>query len=370
MLFDEVISGHLRALTAFFADPTRSAMILRVDPDIELLAARFLALLGTRPDDDREPPGEDEDDEPSDENGDDVISFGASVDFLEPGAFYAEAAAQIGETASKLRDAYVAEGEDVQIPDGLAPARTWSPQPSVEAAFAEYLERIARGLAGYHPTVVFALRIDAMADPRAAALSLARLGGYLVYPGVKLIVFDQRGAPRLPALRSVRTRYTADAYQPAASDPEGRLTRFFASDDKRVLGLWVQERNLEHLTQMLRAVAKRGVPMKPLFVDAPFEDRTHFADLIYRRIATGKAPPPEWAPRELAASGLLGETWPAPTDLPLDIYDLRALDRPESTLVESIERATPDAPVQATLTCQAFPEKSSRPSPWTAHSRG
>lgn len=341
MLFDDVMQRQVRAMHAFFADRSRSAMILRVDPDLELVAARFLALFGTRPDPPDAAP-DDVDDAPVDPDAPgDEISFGASADFLEPRSFYIEAAAQIAETVGKLRDAYVSEGEELHLPDGLELARGFPSQPAIEALFAEYLEGVGRGLAGYHSTTAFVLRIDAMPDPRTAAISLARLGGYLVHPCVKLVVLDDRRAPRLPALRSVRTRYTASPYQPAASDVEGRITRFLASDDKRVLGLGIEERHLRHLWDLLSALPRRGVPIVPAYLEASFDDRTHFADLLYQRCATRKPPPPAWASRELARSGLLGETWEAPEGLPPDVYDMRATDFPESTLTELLELAVP-----------------------------
>ena len=323
MLFDDVIAEHRRAIGAFLADPTRTTMQLRVDPDLEMVAGRFLALFGN--DEERDA-------------GDQPLAFGVSGDLVDPEAFYRDAAAQIGESVAPLLAEYQPEDPDLRLPDGLQ-SGGWPPGCCIEARFAEYLESIARGIAGWHETVVLAMRFDAL-DVRAATLSLQRLGGYLTYPGVKLVVFDDRQNPRLPPLRSVRTRYTADAYQPAQSDPEGRLTRFLASDDKRVLGLWVQDRNVRHLWDTLKSLRTRGVPVKPLFVEEAFESPTRFANRVYRRIATGKRTHPNWVTKELTTIAELGLEWPSTGDLPENVHDLRSLDRPESTFTELVERAS------------------------------
>lgn len=323
MLFDEVIARQRAAFERFHADPHCSTMVLRVDPDLEFVAARFVALLGST-------------DDPRAATREAPVVFGASAAFIDAARFYREVAAQIHETVAELAKVYAAEDPDLVLP--AAPERAAAVDACVEARFAAYLEAVSRGLGNWHETVVFALRFEGD-DGGAAAVSFAKLGGYLVAPEVKLVVFDDRQRPRLPALRSVRTRATADAFQPGHGDTLGRLARFVQSDDKRVLGLHCRAHHPDEIRRQLTMLRSRVPALRLHWVEAPFEGRTHFADVVYRGVATGAAVPPEWVPTDDAGSAR-PRPWPRlPAGLPASIHDLRALTRPEQSMVEAIERA-------------------------------
>ncbi|MBK8233917.1 MAG: tetratricopeptide repeat protein [Deltaproteobacteria bacterium] len=324
MLFDEVIARQKAALEAYFADPTRHTLVLRVEPDLEFVAARFVALLGAHEHADEattEPP----------------VVFGASAPFTDVAGYYREIAAQIHESVAELAKVYLEEDPDLVLPE--APLLPGGGEACIEAHFAAYLETITRGLGNWHATTVFVLRFETD-EPRlahAAAVSLAKLGGYLVMPEVKLVVFDDRGKPRLPALRSVCTRYTADAIQPGRTDLAGRLERFVRSDDKRVLGLHCRGHHPDELRRQLSLLRGRGVATRLHWVEAPFEGRTNFCDLIYRCIATGAQTPPPWV--RGPSGGVQTRAWaPLPEGLPESVHDLRALERPEQSMVELVER--------------------------------
>jgi tetratricopeptide (TPR) repeat protein len=356
MLFDDVMASQVQQLRAFLGDESRNGLLFRVDADLELVAARFLAQFSSQqgnepPDDTDEPDTEGDEDAPprtaaheasseGDEGLGDEISFGASADFLEAEAFYIEVTKQIAEVVNSIRAAYAEQEEEIHVPEGLVLDRAWPKRAPIEAIFAEYLEGVARGLAGVHSHCLFVLRIDAMPKPEETARSLARLGGYLAHPGAKLIVLDDRTLPRLPELRSVSTRYRLDVYPPREEDVSLWLERFFSNAAARVLGLRIKQADVGQLMEQLKSLPWKHVPVVTRSVDFPFDDRAHYADLAYRQIATGSAPPPEWMSRSLASSSLFGQ-WSEPKDLPPNLYDMRALDRPESTLTELLERATP-----------------------------
>ncbi|HET6582737.1 MAG TPA: hypothetical protein VFG69_04805, partial [Nannocystaceae bacterium] len=300
MLFDDAMHGHAEAMTAFYADPLRSVMVLRVAADLEYVAARFIAQLGC----DLGAEGD---------ASDAPLVLGVSADFVDAAAFYREAEAQIAEALAPVREAYAAEDPELVLPDGVARDRAWPPQCSLEARFAEYLECIARGLGNWHETVVLAVRFETI-DPERAVPSLSRLAGHLVGRGMKLVLFDDRKAPRLSAIRGLRTRLAMAPFHAREGDGQGRLARFLAAEDNRVLGLAVRERNVRELWGALVALRDRGAPIRPALVEAPFLSRTQFCAEVVRTIAS---------------DGSIDA---------LAFHDLRALDRPEATLVELVER--------------------------------
>ena len=327
MLFDDVVTRQRGALMAFFDDPIRSTLILRVDPDLEFVAARFVACLGN--------------DEAPQVSGREVpIVFGATASFDDPAAYYCEAAAQIHPSIEVVRESYGPEDPDLVLPGPPELRGRPGTDAGPEEAFAAYLESIARGLGNWHDTVVFVLRFEA-GDARMIAASLTSLGGCLMTPGLKLVVLDERREPRLPALRSRRTRGTSRAFDPARSDATGRLARFLAHGRERVLGLHLRAHQVDTLRRELADMPRHGVVLRQHWIEAAFEGRTAFAAAVYRAVRDGRGTEPTWL-SPTNATLLAPTTAEQRADgggLPERLHDARAIDRPEQSLVELIERA-------------------------------
>lgn len=296
MLFDDAMAAHVRAVRAFYADPGRNLLILRVDPDLEYVAARFLAELGQA-------------DGVEGDVSDAPLVIGVSAELLDAAAFYREAAAQIAEALAPVAEAYRAEDPELVLPDALAPER--ADGAAIETRFAAYVEQIARGLGSWHETVVFVLRFERV-DGAVAAASLARLAGSIGGPAVKLIVLDDLRVPSLPTPIGLRTRYAAAHHDARHGDGLGRLTALVGAHDTRVLGLALRERNVAELRRAAEVLARDRPGTAAVFVAATFATRLQFADAIVRALA--------------------------PDERGSTIHDLRALDRPEASLVERIEQ--------------------------------
>jgi hypothetical protein len=191
MLFDAVIDQHHSALRAFFRNPQHPALILQVDADLELVVARFLVGFSAKGRTNDTP---------------EELVFGISASFIDPSSFYANAAAQVAEALSELEEELRDADPELVLPEPLDLKQPWPPTRSIEAAFAEYVESVARSVGGFWDTLVLVLRLDDIQDVEAARLSLGQLGGMLAYPGLKLVLIDDRARSSSPSKAGERPR--------------------------------------------------------------------------------------------------------------------------------------------------------------------
>ncbi|MFV8753833.1 tetratricopeptide repeat protein [Nannocystaceae bacterium ST9] len=323
MFFDELITTHQRLIEAFIAEPALPLMILRTDPDLEMVAARMIALWNQ----DKDPEGEE-------------IAFGLSAPFVDAEQFFGAVEAQLIEVIDELAAAFAEAGEELVLPKAMARGRA-HPQTRVEVLFAELLEGLARGLGGFHDRVLIAIRFDEIVAIDACVESLARLSQAIRYPGLKIFVLDSRIEPRLPALELQRARLILDDFSPRTRDMGGALRKVIEHDRQRVVGLRLPIDQVEVLWQLLWDINKRlGVPLRAFYLEAEFRNRLQFADLIYKRLVSGQRPPPDWAGDGLVHSDVIPELKRKPIEkLPPDLYDERAVILPEATFTAAIDQA-------------------------------
>jgi tetratricopeptide (TPR) repeat protein len=323
MFFDELMAQHRRSIEAFVADAAHPLMILRTDPDLEVVAARMIALWNQ----DLDPPGEE-------------IAFGVSAPFVDAEQFYGTVEAQLIEAIDEVAAAFAEAGEELVLPKAMALGRVY-PKASIEVLFAELLEGLARGLGCFHDRVLIAIRFDEIAKIDACVESLARLSAAIRYPGLKLFVIDSRLEPRLPTLELTRERLILDDFAPRTRDMGGALRHVFEHDRRRVVGLRLPFDHIELLWNLIWDVNKRlGVPLRQFYLEAEFRTRLQFADHIYKRLVSGQNPPPGWAGDGLIHSDVIPELTRKPiANLPPDLYDERAVQRPEATLTAAVEQA-------------------------------
>ncbi len=324
MIFDELMAEQKRVVQAFLDNPTHPLMILRTEPDLELVVARMLALWG-------------EDDE---DTGGETIAFGISAPFVDAEQFCSVAEGQLSETIDELVAAFAEQGEELLLPRGMARGRA-CPQARVEVLFAELLEGLARGLAGWHNRTLIAIRFDEIAKVDACVEMLARISQAIASPNLKLVVLDSRPTPRLPPLELQRDRLIIDSFEPRVRDMGGALQKVIEHDRRRVVALRVRNDDIEPLWHLLWDLRKRqGLALRPFYVEAEFHTRLQFGNHIYQRLISGQAPPPRWAGEGMIVSDVIPELKQAPiTDLPPDLYDQRSMQLPEATFTETVERA-------------------------------
>lgn len=323
MFFDELMAEQRRSIEAFLAAPDHPLMILRTDPDLEVVAARMIALWNQ----DCDPPGEE-------------IAFGLSAPFRDAEQFYGELEAQLVETIDQVAAAFAEAGEELVLPKAMARGRA-CPAARVEVLFAELLEGLARGLGGFHDRVLVAIRFDEIAAIDACVESLARLTQAIRYPGLKLFVLDSRTDPRLPALELQRDRLVLDDFAPRTRDMGGALRKVIAHDRRRVVGLRMTLDQVEQLWHMLWDINERqGLALRAFYLEAEFRTRLQFCDHLYKRLVSGQRPPPGWAGDGLIHSDAIPELKRKPiANLPPDLYDERAVRRPEATFTAALDQA-------------------------------
>lgn len=300
-MFDDLIAQHRARLRQFLDQPQSRALFLRVDSDVELLIARILADVGA----DQEHP---------------TLALGFSGDLADPEQFYPAAAEDVAPFLGELAEALSTEDQEVVFPTGMEAGREGLP---VEVRFAAFLEGIARGGAGLYDHTLFVFRFDEVGDAKRAALSLGWLVGAISFPGVKIIVVDDRARPRfVPFTVPVTPRYAVDRQLLVVNDAVYAVRSLAHQRGERVLGVTASAARGRALRETF-ALPPGPVPgASVFFVGAEVRTRGRFLNGAYEQLLT-RVPEPERA------------------KLPRDIWDLRAMEAPEATFTELVERLLP-----------------------------
>lgn len=209
------IEAQKQGIRRFIEDPATNLLVLRVDPEMEVAAAKVVA---------------------SFEDDTDVswAFFAGSVSFDDAEPYYRELAESILQDFEALRELPPDAGIQVRPPaEMLAP--DGGPSLSPEVVFVELLERISRELRPYCDAVVVVLKPERIRNTERWGASVRALASATADPAVKYIVFDARQAPALGAPELRADRAVARRLPRPYAARERLVGEFLASPTSRVL---------------------------------------------------------------------------------------------------------------------------------------
>jgi hypothetical protein len=225
------ISSQKAAVQKLLVDPAERLMILRADPEMEVMAAKVIASF--------------EEDEDSNS-----VFFGVSGEFPTLADLYKTAEATILENLAASRDAETAAEFPLEMPPAMDLAYR-SPAFPIEVRFAEFVERVARELAPYCDSVVLVLKVDALASDESLQESIQLVASVTAHPAVKYLVFDQRKTPRLAQMRYSQGRTLTRAFPAMPKERRELLDWYFDSPQCRALHVRTDEAGRNDLVAML-----------------------------------------------------------------------------------------------------------------------
>lgn len=211
------VEQQRHGIRRFVEDDATRLLVLRVDPEMERMAAKVVASFEDDPDAA-------------------WAFFVSSADFETADQYYGALAASILSDFDELNQEPQEQPRNLESPQPMLDGAT-NARYSPEIRFTEFLERAARAIRPVFHTTVLVLKADQISDPIAWRRSIAAMASAIDDPAVKVIVFDSRQKPILDDLLLASDRVSIEALQPSFPEQERAAAEFIVSATRRVMVL-------------------------------------------------------------------------------------------------------------------------------------